>query len=1238
MSEFSWNEQQKQAIEVRGADVLVSAAAGSGKTTVLTERLLRCISAGTDVSRLLVVTFTEAAAEHMRSSIAKALGNKITDPATDPGQAAVLKAQLTKLPSANIKTLHSFCLDITREYFAYVDYDLGSRVMDENEASLMRGKMMSELLDREAQGQNSHIMAQLLPILSKGKTQDSLASAIYDLYDLIWEQPFPELWMEQKLSCYTPEAIDRLWLPLIKEQINRELPGLLDDAIGALEIWIDELNLEIDNIRNGTSHTSSRRVASQEAYLEKANASMDYVEDLQARLRQAMDSTDWDSVSSVLSRLDSDKICKVSWQKAQGELAAAKSTLAGCIKKLKNFAKDMPIISRQQLEQALAEQYPQVEYLFYLVTQFAQDYRQAKKNASAIDFGDMQRGAMELLWELDRENGVARITQVARELRDRFEQVMEDEYQDSNNLQEWILRAVSDGPEQVPFHRELSPDMTGPGPHMFMVGDIKQSIYGFRNAEPSLFISKYAAFSSDGNPGYRVDLQGNYRSNPRVLDAVNKVFERHMTMNLGGTDYNDQAKLLPGLGEVEPAPGAYEYPVDCYLKGDESSEAEVIAEIIRDAVENRRFYDYKAKSWRNYTYSDIAILMRATKDAGPAVKEVLESAGIPANICETASYLGTYEIRTAISALRITDNPLKDTDLLAVAFSPMFDMPGDIPAILKVLYPEADYYFQRMEALAQARLEDLNTGTLAPQVVADARERCRSFVNTVNSWRMLAKQLPPERLIWHIVTSTGFYHIVQTMSGGNVRAANLRLLFSYAVKYGNSSLKGITNFVRFLERVVERGSDLPSTQQLTDNTVTILTIHKSKGLEFPLVILTRTASNFNTSDSTGPLVMSSQLGIGLKRFDPTMHCRFSSLPHTLIARNCRAENLSEELRLLYVAMTRAQDHLALVCSKRPEKALDPKGFKDSEDASSYSDWLIPAAVSNSHLFNIVDSTGFQGEADPELLLCAVPQTEIGDITPEAQQEILLPEQIEYSYGYTPSKVSVTRIERMFDAEDSHRPMFTELGEISEDEKEPTPETGNAVQELASALSDFIEGLGEERISATSRGTINHLFMEKLDFGQASTMEQLEAQLQRLILSGVFSQAQAHTINLAGVMYAANLPELKALLANCKLHRESSFNMLVDYNRLMETSDLTTLGTYSAGEATTLMQGIIDLWIESAPGEAVLVDYKTGRCTAENLTLYRRQLDIYALALHRLTGRTVTHKYVVFLDEERVCSL
>ncbi len=1238
MPEFTWSKQQLQAIETQGADVLVSAAAGSGKTAVLTERLLRSISAGTDVCRLLVVTFTEAAAEHMRSSIAKALRRKIADPGTDPAQIPVLRTQLTKLPSANIKTLHSFCLDITREYFAYVDFDLNSRVLDENEASMLQSRLLSELLDRESQGHNSHLMAQLLPILAKTKNADALASTIYKLYELIWEQPFPELWMEQKLSCYTPDAIDRLWLPLIEEQIDQELPGLLDEARAALEIWRDALGQEIEDIQNGISKTRSRTLASQEALLENANTSMAYVENLQTQLNQAMDSTNWDYVLSVLSQLNGSKLCKVSWQKVQEELAIAKATLSRCSKDLDSFAQAMPNINRQQLEQSLAEQYPQVEFLFYLVSQFAQEYRQAKKNASVIDFGDMQRGAMELLWELDRENGVARITQVARELRGRFAQVMEDEYQDSNNLQEWVLRAVADGPEEVPLHSDLSPNMIGTGPNMFMVGDIKQSIYGFRNAEPSLFISKYAAFSPDGNPGYRLDLQGNYRSNPQVLDAVNKVFERHMTLSLGGTNYNNQVKLLPGLAVVEPVHGAYESPVDYYFKADDSSEAEVIVEIIRDAIENRRLYDYKTGSWRNYTYSDIAILMRATSETGPMVKEVLEAAGIPANISETSSYLGTYEIKTAISALRITDNPLQDTDLLAVAFSPMFDMPGDTAALLKALYPQSEYYFHRMEALAQAELDDLHLDTLAPQIVATAQEHCRNFVNTIKSWRLLAKQLPPERLIWHIVTSTGFYHIVQTMSGGNVRAANLRLLFSYAVKYGNSSLKGITNFVRFLERVVERGSDLPSTQQLTDNTVTITTIHKSKGLEFPLVILARTGSSFNHSDYSGPLVKSSLLGIGLKRYDPALHCRFSSVPHTLIARSCKAENLSEELRLLYVALTRAQDHLALVCSKNPEKALDVKTFKSSNKASCYSDWLIPVAVSYPDLFNIVDNAGSHGEVDSQLLLRAIPQIEIADISPEEQQEILLPEQIEYSYGYTPSKVSVTRIERMFDAEDSDKPMFTELNEGSVDEKEPTPGIANATQELAATLSDFIEGLAEERISATSRGTINHLFMEKLDFSQASTLEQLEAQLQRLILSGIFTQAEAATINLAGVLYAANLPELKDLFSNCKLHRESSFNMLVDYNRLMETSDLTTVGVYSAGQATTLMQGIIDLWIESGSGEAVLVDYKTGKCTAENLTLYRRQLDIYALALHRLTGRTVTHKYVVFLDEERVCSL
>lgn len=1236
MADFTWSQQQLSAITASGSDVLVSAAAGSGKTTVLTERLLRQILAGTDLSTILVVTFTEAAASHMRSSISKALRNRIST-TEDTAERAMLKAQLAKLPSANIKTLHSFCLDLTREHFAYTDMDLNSRVLDDNESKLLKADVLTEILDRESHGPNAHQLEGLLPLLAKSKSGDALLNHIQKLYDLVWEQPFPYLWMERALANYDQSAADGVWFDLLKSQLFPYLTSALDGLHESLSDLCHVFRSDLGNLAINAPTVTDRKAADLEKQLAIYEPALSIVREALQNLN--IDTPTWDSISQTLEQLQRLSVPALRWSKLDPHLLDIKESMKTRRDRVAAICSSIPVVSYQELRDCLAEQRPHLEYLFYLVSQYAEGYKAAKQESSSIDFGDMQRGAMELLWQLDKDAGIARITPVAESIRSQYTQIMEDEYQDSNNLQEWILRAISDGPVEVPLDQDMTADMTSPGPHMFMVGDIKQSIYGFRNAEPSLFISKYATYGRESTPGQVVDLQGNYRSTPRILEAVNTVFQRNMSLRLGGSDYDHRARLLPGLTSPDTeCHQDYNQPVDYYcVDTDFATSADAMVHIIQDAVTNRMFYDYKLKSWRKYTYSDIAILQRAIKSDGQEIKQALDAAGIPSHLSENITYLGTYEVQTVISALRITDNPLQDKDLLAVAFSPMFDMPGAVPALLKTLFPNGPYYYDRMTAMAEANLGDSCYSSYDSRFLSDAQNYCQHIVSTIASWRSLSKQLAPERLIWHIITSTGFYNIVETMSNGITRTANLRLLFSYAVKYSSTSLKGITNFIRFLEKVVSQKSDLAALQPLAENSVTITTIHKSKGLEFPLVIVGNMRSRFIHEDYSGALIKNSSLGLAVKRYDYSQNCLYPGPTYRLLSNEIKRESRSEELRVLYVALTRAQNHLALIDEISMEKVDEDRDkiLEDlPENASCYGKWVLPVAIRNPGLFNLQSFDGPE-ELSPDAIISAVPAVN-AELSDTFRQDILLPDLKPYDYTQAPSKVSVTRIERMFGPVVGDEPLFTAVGiETPEDE----PMQDNLPQgELSSSLNDFIQGMGAQPITAPVRGTINHLFMEKLDFARTTTMDELEAQLRELELAGVFSPEESQTINLAGVHYACNLEELRHLLTTCPLHRESSFNMLVDYESLMESKDVAILGQYLPERASTLMQGIIDLWIESAPGEAVLVDYKTGRCSPENLILYKRQLDMYATALTRLTGRQVTAKYVVFLDEKKVHSL
>lgn len=1238
MADIIWSKQQLSAIEASGSDILVSAAAGSGKTTVLTERLLRQILSGVDIFSILVVTFTDAAAAHMRNSISKALRKAITT-TQDKATKSMLKEQLAKLPAANIKTLHSFCLDLTREYFAQTDMDLNSKVLDDNESKLLKAKVLTDILDRESQGDNAYKLGVILPLIAKNKSSFILFEHIQQLYELIWEQPFPYLWMESTLSKYKVDAIDTFWLGLVASEVLPELPNTIWQAEIALSELCDYLATDLTYARSKLPTSTGRKAQDLQAKLDAFEPFLDCVKKSSTLFRG--DISTWDQLFHALTPLKGISFPKIGWKKLPDPLTEICQRVAICSAKLKSLLPMVPLISAKDMCSCLEEQYSHIEYILHLVSLYAKAYQEAKLDVSAIDFSDMQRGAMNLLWELDQNKGVAKITPIAKDIRQKFSQVMEDEYQDSNNLQEWILRAITDGPEEVPFSSEMTAEMTSPGPNMFMVGDIKQSIYGFRNAEPRLFMAKYATYGQDDMPGQVVDLQGNYRSTPDILAAINTIFNRNMTLSLGGSNYDDKAKLLPGL-TPPPAPCLDDYPcpVD-YICVDKSltNSCEAMVHVIQDAISNRMLYDYKEKKWRRYNYSDIVILQRGLKTDGPEIKAALEKAGIPAHFGENTSYLGTYEIQTVISALRITDNPLQDKDLIAVAFSPMFDMPGDVPALLKTIYPNYAYYYHRVVAFAK---EDISSPALVSydrKTLEEAQYYCQNITTALDSWRQLAKILAPERLIWHIITSTGFYNIMEAMKGGSTRTANLRLLFSYAVKYSSTSLKGITNFIRFLEKVVSQDSDLPALQPLAQDSVTISTIHKSKGLEFPLVIVGNMRTTFSHKDYSSALLKDSKLGVALKRYDHGTNCLYDAPTYSLLSDQIKMGQRSEELRILYVALTRAQNHLSLIDEISIEKVEEDaqKIIKEApQDATCYGKWTLPVALENPSLFNVLPFDGPEEQISTEAILAAIPSVDL-DFDLHTEQDILLPERFTYDDKPTPSKVSVTKVERMFGPAQGDEQLLVTMPIEESEELEPSPAT-YLQGEFATSLADFISGLSQSKITATARGTINHLFMEKLDFKRTENLEDIRTQLKELQDLGVFTDAEAETINLEGVLYACQADELRDLLTLGTLHRETSWEMLIDYDTLMETKDVQVLAQYLPDKATTLIQGIIDLWIELDNNEAIIVDYKTGRCTDENLILYKRQLDMYATALTRLTGRTVTKKYVVFLDEKKVHSL
>ncbi len=1213
-----WSEQQLQAISAGGGNVLVSAAAGSGKTAVLTERVVRYILSGGDIRRVLVVTFTEAAASHMRSSISKALRAKAQEPEISPEESARLQRQLALLPTAPISTLHSFCLDLCREFFEEIGFDQGASVLSEAETSIMMRRAAKALLDEDACGPDLPLLQGLLRSMACTKDSSLMADAVIKLYSLVSEQPFPELWLDRVRRSYLPEAVETRWYPMIR-RIAEPVFACVDDMRESLAPWLECLEERLAAASEKTTQKAAEEKAKTEKYIDEAEALRYALSECSGLYRDALGQNSARLLLGALDAVRNVQPIRLYPRRDSAEKAIA-DAYSACKSAFGQLVKKIPSGTYDDLMAGMAEQYPQADYLCRLITRFDAAYTEAKADSSSIDFTDMERGAMRLLWKYDPDTETATLTDIARLIRGRYETVMEDEYQDSNYLQEWILRAISSGPESVGPGCEMTPDLVSAGPGMFMVGDIKQSIYRFRNAEPELFVSKYKAYPA-GTGGTRVDMQGNYRSSPAVIDAINAIFRRHMSESLGGVAYDENACLVAC---ASPETSGAEKPAEIYDTG-AVDELEAVISVIRSHVGQKEFYDRETGRFRPYRFSDIVVLMRSAATAGPRLKDALEDAGIPAYSVRNSAYLDSYEIRVVLSALRITDNPLRDVDLLTVALSPMFDMPADTPALLKAAFPDSECYYQRFRAAADSEAGDAAYAGLDPSAVESAIRDCRAFCLALDGWRSMAKELRPERLVWHIITSTGFYDVVHTFAYGEIRAANLRLLFSYAVKYGGSSLKGTASFVRFLENLLNTGSDLPAIQQVAENAVTITTIHASKGLEFPLVILCGASSRFNTSDEFAPIICDSREGFAFRRYDPETGCRYNSVIYSLIADSIHRATLSEELRLLYVALTRAESHI-VITGKLPSTQ------KDSADASSFMSWIAPVAEDNPELFEIMTELPDSADSAP-----ATPEIDIDRAPMPTEADITMPDRLPENVSLAPSKVSVTRVERMFDGDSQGQMLRPMNATVDDRESQENAEAAEEPSDMARSLERLLAGSAGPVFSAADRGTINHLFMKELDFGRASSVDDLRSQLDTMVERGAFSPEEAALVNLEGAFFAANSDVMAKILSGGGLHREESFNMLVDYDELLDLG-IDTMAEYDPSRANTLLQGIIDLWAEIGPSDAIVVDYKTGRLTGENLGLYRRQMQIYSIALTRLTGRRVIGRYVVFLDARRVCKV
>lgn len=1212
-----WTEEQQQVIDLRGCNLLVSAAAGSGKTAVLVERILSKIMDEThpaDIDRLLIVTFTNAAAGEMRDRIRAAIENKMEEKAEDERLFEHLQRQTALLQNAQIATIHSFCQYVIRNHFHTIDLDPGLRIADEGEQKLLQHDVLEKLLEEQYAAKNAAFL-EMAEALAPGRDDRELMETVLSLYQFSQSFPQPEKWLESCCERYEIASAEELDTAGWINELMRLTTGILTD--------VRERIAEAAEIAEEADGPYSYGPALQD--------DADFIEELLAEESYSRRSSRFRAFNGW-TRLTAKKDSAVSEEKKARvkELREEYKKTAEELKK-EFFYADPESIVRQMQDSA-----PMMRSITALTATFAQKFSEEKSKKNLMDFNDLEHFALQIL--MQEQDGEMRPSAVAEDFADYFDEIMIDEYQDSNLVQEMILTSIS--------------KMRNGIYNVFMVGDVKQSIYKFRLARPELFMEKYQSYSAQEGKCRRIDLHKNFRSRSQVLGDVNYLFEQMMETDMGGIAYDEAAALYPGAvfeaGDEEHFRSTEVLLIepDAELQKEETKpqqeeepavrelEARAVGARIREIVGRELVWDKEEKAYRPARYEDIVILLRTISGWADVFVEVMKNMDIPASTGARTGYFSTIEVQTVLSLLKIIDNPCQDIPLAAVLHSPIGGMDAAALAEIRSRRPEQPFYEACME-----------------------EEMLQEFFEMLQEFRELAVFTPIHELLWIVLERTGYGAYAAAMPGGSQRQANLEMLVEKAIAYEAGSYRGLYNFNRYMENLhkyeVDFGEAALASGQ--ENAVRIMSIHKSKGLEFPIVFVCGMGKQMNQSDARGTLITHADLGIGCDCIDLRLRTCTATLLKRLLKRRTVLENLGEEQRVLYVALTRAKEKLILTgtITKLPEKLRKyaavcgreetTLSFTERAGARTYWDWILPSLLRNKNAQPLLNAyelgadlrhplykreTNFQIReiTAQELLEMEMKQQQESYISKEEllrlPAEAVFDETIaqelerELSFQYfsekeaeIPSKVSVSELKKLAQYESS------EDGELLYEETDPVP-----------LIPEFLQK--EREITGAARGTIYHKLMECLDFKKFldadDEEELLEREIGRLQKGGHLNEEEAALIERPRILrFLQSELAVRMQKADAKkqLFREQQF--------VLETAASEIKGEWSS-EKQVLIQGIIDaFFIEE--GEIVLLDYKTDFVKLKEASSlyqkYRVQLDYYKEALERLTDLPVKEQLI-----------
>lgn len=1150
----NWTEHQLDAITARGGSVIVSAAAGSGKTAVLVERVIRLITDtenGVDADRLLVVTYTRKAAAELKSRLKEALTDCIRK---DPSNAFLLRQQ-SLLSKAHISTVDSFCMSLCKEYFYLLDIDRNIRIADTGELSVMRGDAMRLTLDLLYEKKDPKFHA-LVETFASARDDSKLENNIYQLYDFLRSHPFPDRWLKEKLSYYTDfnDVADSVWGKIISEYTCEAA----DYLTLLYERAVDAISLD-------------------EKLYDKMFPLFDAYRVFCERLQKAASEQGWNDIRDILLSFD------------QGRLSTPRGYADNPYKIAAASARDLFKDTVKTLQKLYAQEEAMclydierlkdfAEQIFSAVTLFEEHYAMLKKESGVADYADIEHWVLSLILDKD----TAEPTPVAREIGSRFDYIMVDEYQDANEVQDTIFKTVSRNEE-----------------NLFVVGDVKQSIYGFRQAMPELFLKRKntAYLYHRERPTFpaKIILEKNFRSDSDVLSAVNYFFTKLMSPAVGDIEYNEEEQLVAGAEYVPQAEPAIEYyVVDKEGVGEEDAaiaEARHIAERIHQMVAEG--YPVKdGDGYRPAMFSDFSVLMRNLSSYGAVYREVFELYGLHTHTESSAGFLGAREIMLMTNFLRVINNPALDIELLSVVMSPVFGFDED--------------------DLARIRI-GLRKGSLYAAITLDAEQgnqKSRAFLNELKYYRRLSATMPLYRLITVIFERSSFTSIISASDSSGYALNNLRLLLDYARAFEQNTRRGLSSFVNYLDRLMEDGSDLPAAagESGGDFGVEMMTVHASKGLEFPIVFLANTARKF-VSDSSKAVLLHSRYGYAQKLYDPALSASFNTMPRNALAMEKRRGEMSEELRVLYVAMTRAKQKLIMLATpSRPagtyiagvakklagQQEISPFAVRS---VSALSDWLTMCALLHPDGEPLREYAGVSADCDKQAdfrLTCGVidqpfdddeDESDNADTAVTEKNDAVIDElrrHAEFVYPYEglsglPVKVAASSL--------AHR-----MTEKTYDRHLDRPA--------------FLQG---EKLTSAEKGTALHAFMQYADF--AAAREDIEAQLQLLTDEGYLTQAQADSVDIEKARSFIDSELVTRCLNADKVYKEYRFNIRIPAKRVDPEIE------ESLSEETVILQGAVDLaFVED--GELVIVDYKTDRVKApeELAERYASQLLLYKDAM------------------------